>query len=199
MTVFDGRIIVVCFLASWANSTALVSLLVFLTRKRLTKSEQWARRTAAHCAFTSCRLPYKRPRGKIKGRGTGTLACFFSFLSVAPFKDGKGSFKPLKIVLERALYKGTGHIKTLHTVSNGVLNIRLCAFTLMTEEKILVAADYLVTFLEYIIPASLWPHCHQALCSSALFNEKTSQAKINATHYIYRSRNCSQCIIRKQN
>ena len=93
----------------------LVLLLVFLTRKQLTKSKQWARRTAAHCAFTSYRPPYKRPRRKIKGRGTGTLACFFSFFSLALFKGWKGSFKPLRIVLEKALCWRNCYIKALPT------------------------------------------------------------------------------------
>lgn len=126
MAFIDGWIIVVCYVASWADSTALVSLLVFLTRKLLTKSEQWARRTAAHCAFTSYQLPYKRPRGKIKGRATGTLACFFSFISLALFRDGKGSFKPLRIALEQALYRRAGRIETQHTVCKGRTDVRGC-------------------------------------------------------------------------
>lgn len=114
MAVFDGRIIVVCFAASWVDSTELVSLLVFLTRKRLTNSEQWARRTAAHCAFTSYQLPYKRPSGGgIKGRDAGTLSRFFLYSSSRPFsRPEKGGFKPLRIVPERLLWKGGPHKDT---------------------------------------------------------------------------------------
>lgn len=71
--------------------------------------------------------PTKGLGGKIKGRGTGTLACFFSFLSLALFKAGKGSFKPLRIVLEQALYKRNGHIKTLFPM------VELCVFVLIYE------------------------------------------------------------------
>lgn len=101
MAFFDDRIIVVCFFASWVDSTGLVSLLVFLTRTHLTESEQWAGGTAAHCAFTFYQLPYKRPQGKIKGRDAGTLAWFFSLLSLALFREEKGSLKPLRNVLEQ--------------------------------------------------------------------------------------------------
>lgn len=56
------------------------------------------------------------------------------------------------------MYKGNGHVRTLHAVSNGccegVLKW-LCALRLMTEEKILVAACYLVTLLSRIF----LPHC----------------------------------------
>lgn len=184
MAFFDGRIIVVCFLASWVDSTGLVSILVFLTRKRLTKSEQWARRTAAHCAFTSCRLPYKRPQGKIKGQGTGTLACFFSFLSLTPFKDGKGSFQPLRIVPGQALYEENGHIKTLHTHTR-VKWYNCCESVLMSlyiqiDDRgenpgccWLFCDFFHITFFN----ASLCPHCHQALSSSSPFNESNNEDK----------------------
>lgn len=89
MVVFDGRIIVVCFAASWVDSTELVSLLVFLTGKRLTNSEQWARRTAAHCAFTSYQLPYKRPSGGGELKD-GTLAHSLDFSSILPLAPFQG-------------------------------------------------------------------------------------------------------------
>lgn len=90
MALFGGRINVVLFARQLGELHRLVSLLVFLTRKHLTKSEQWARRTAAHCAFTSYQLPYKNPQGKLKDRALAHLLAFSLFFC-SLFKDGEGS------------------------------------------------------------------------------------------------------------
>lgn len=58
---FDGRVkLLSVSLPAGQTPLRLLSLLVFLTRKCLTESEQWARRTAAHCAFTSYQLPSQK-------------------------------------------------------------------------------------------------------------------------------------------
>lgn len=88
-----------------------------------TSHEQRAKRTAAHCAFTSYWLPHKRLHGKLKGRPLARLlASFFPpfFLSLALFMDGKGSFKPLRIAVVQALYRSYSNIKTLETDSNSL-------------------------------------------------------------------------------
>ncbi|KAF3707353.1 hypothetical protein EXN66_Car000526 [Channa argus] len=65
--------------------------------------------------------PLQKASGKIKGHSTGTLARFFSFPLLFiylfySFWDGKGSFKPLRIILAQDLYQSKGHVKTLHTI-----------------------------------------------------------------------------------
>lgn len=101
--------------ASWVDFTELISPLVFLMRKHRTKSEQWAGGAAAHCAFTSGRLPHKRLRGgKLKDGALAHMLAFSpSFLSLL-FRDVNGSFEPL---WSRLCIKG--HIETLHTVCDG--------------------------------------------------------------------------------
>lgn len=135
--------------------------------------------------------------GKIKGRGTGTLACFFSFLSLALFKDWKGSFKPLRIVLEQALCWRNCYIKTLPTKwynSCGskhqfVFILKLYDWWQRRKSRLLLVILCLlwITFFH----GGLWP-CHQALCISAHFDDWSSNQcctlhlqvyKVHTRHY----------------
>lgn len=102
-----GSINAVCFPGSWLDSTRLVSLLVFLTRKRLIKDQAWSQGDSCTLCFHFIPTPSQKAAWKIKGQATGTLAHYFSFLFLSLFMAGKGSFQHLGSLCTRLCRRET--------------------------------------------------------------------------------------------
>lgn len=191
MASFDCRITVVCFLASWVGSTGLVSLLVFSTRKPLTKSEQWAKGTAAHCAFTSCRLPHKGLQGKLKDGALAHLLAFSLFFLSPLSRMEKEVLKHYQSFWRGLRTKATATVR--HTDWNGATVAAVClniSWRIQIGRRgdssgrgLLFCAVFRSHFFTVVSGLAVTRRFAALLVSTGA-TMRRSQAKINATHCI---------------
>lgn len=104
MAFFDGGIIAVCWVAGWTGSVGPLSLLVFLTRKRLTNSDAAGQRDSCTLCFQSIPTPVQKALGReIKGQDAGTLGRFS--LRCLSLRFSRPEKKTFEMVLDRLGWK----------------------------------------------------------------------------------------------
>lgn len=86
MAFFDGSISVVCFLSQLGGLHRAGITISILDGKMSHKKRAVGQEDSCTLCFHFRLTPSQKASEEIKGRGTGTLACFFSFLSFASFK-----------------------------------------------------------------------------------------------------------------